>query len=137
MTSTHYDRVKQFLLDLALDVSTDDRAGGLMVVSDEAEGILNLMVVFEEQSITLAQHILNLADPANAAALARLLQLNNLLPHGAFALDDTGARVIWRDTLELETLDFEELAASVHALSLAMAEHGAELAGFAQLTAAA
>jgi hypothetical protein len=135
MNDTHHAHVRQCLPDLNLAVTREDPEQDLIVVSNEDEGIVDLMLVFEEQTLTLAQHILNLADPEDAAVLRRLLQLNGTLAHGAFALDDTGRRVIFRDTLELETLDFGELAASVHALSLALAEHGQELAGFASLPA--
>jgi hypothetical protein len=135
MNHTHHDRVRQYLPDLNLAVTREDPEQDLIVVANEGEGIADLMLVFEEQTLTLAQHILNLADPEDAGALRRLLQMNGLLAHGAFALDDTGTRVIFRDTLELDTLDFGELAASVHALSLALAEHGQELAGLASLPA--
>jgi hypothetical protein len=57
----------------------------------------------------------------------RLLQMNNTLVHGSFALDDAGKNIFFRDTLELENLDRNELEASIRALSLGLAEHGNEL----------
>ena len=63
--------------------------------------------------------------------LKRLLQLNRTLVHGAFAVDDGGEKVIFRDTLQLENLDLNELEASINALSLALAENSAELLSFA------
>ena len=44
-------------------------------------------------------------------------------PFGAFVLDESGQRVLFRDTLQLGTLDSNELEASINALSLALAEN--------------
>jgi len=43
-----------------------------------------------------------------------------------------GKRVLFRDTLRLEHLDLNEVQGTVEALSLAMAEHAAELIAFSQ-----
>ena len=73
--------------------------------------------------------IIGSTDPGDL--YKRLLQMNRTLVHGAFVLDEGGAQVIFRDTLQLETLDEHELESSVDALSLAMAEHGSELLTYA------
>ena len=57
----------------------------------------------------------------------RLLQMNNTLVHGAFVLDEAGGRIFFRDTLQLDNLDLNELEGPIRALSLALAEYGAEL----------
>ena len=56
--------------------------------------------------------------------------MNNTLVHGAFALDETGRRIFYRDTLQLANLDLNELEGSIRALSLALAENGAELLAY-------
>jgi hypothetical protein len=56
----------------------------------------------------------------------RLLQINRELVHGAFVMDIDGEYILFRDTLQLENLDRNELEASIHALSLALAEYGEE-----------
>ena len=62
----------------------------------------------------------------------RLLQINRTLVHGAFVLDEEGTTLLFRDTLQLENLDRNELEGSIDALSLAMAEYGGELVSFAR-----
>jgi hypothetical protein len=52
--------------------------------------------------------------------------------HGACALTEDGKRVLVRDTLRLENLDLNEVQGTIEALSLAMAEHAAELIAFNQ-----
>jgi len=57
----------------------------------------------------------------------RLLQMNRDMVHGAFVLGDKASLVLYRDTLQLENLDRNELEASIQSLSLALSEYGSEL----------
>jgi hypothetical protein len=45
-------------------------------------------------------------------------------------MDIDGEYILFRDTLQLENLDRNELEASIHALSLALAEYGEEMLGY-------
>ena len=58
--------------------------------------------------------------------------MNRSLVHGAFVLDERAEFVIFRDTLQLENLDRNELEASIHALSLGLSEYGAELLDYSR-----
>ena len=61
----------------------------------------------------------------------RLLQMNRNLVHGAFVLDEDGESILFRDTLQLENIDRNELEASIHSLGLALAEYSSELLEYA------
>ncbi len=127
----HFDKVKGYLLDLGLTIATEDEAEELVVVDDEENGIKNLFVDCEPPIVILEQLIGNVpSDPGDL--FVRLLQMNNTLVHGAFVLDEDAARIFYRDTLQLANLDVNELEGSIDALSLAMAEYGAELLGYLQ-----
>ena len=63
--------------------------------------------------------------------LLRLLQMNREIVHGAFVIDESGKQVLFRDTLQLENLDLNELEGSINSLALAMAEYSEELINFA------
>jgi hypothetical protein len=52
--------------------------------------------------------------------------------HGAFTLDEDGGKILFRDTLRLENLDLNEVEGTIEALSLALAEHAAELLALSQ-----
>ena len=62
----------------------------------------------------------------------RLLQMNRDLVHGAFVLDENSEYILFRDTLQLENLDRNELEATIHSLSLALAEYSQELLDYAK-----
>jgi hypothetical protein len=58
--------------------------------------------------------------------------MKRTLVHGAFVLDEEGIKVIFRDTLQLENLDKNELEGSITALSIALAEYAGELIEFSK-----
>jgi hypothetical protein len=58
--------------------------------------------------------------------------MNRSLVHGAFVLDEEEKYVFFRDTLQLTNLDLNELEGTIQALSLALAENGAELLEYAK-----
>jgi hypothetical protein len=124
--SEQFECVKRYLGEMDLAIVEEDPAEELVVVENEEEGIKNLIIDCEEPIVIIEQFIMRVkAD--DAAFYRRLLQMNRELVHGAFALDDTGERLLFRDTLQLANLDYNELEGSINSLSLAMSEYGAEL----------
>ena len=124
--SDNLDRVKGYLLDLDLTIVAENETEELIVVDDEDSGIKQLVIDCEPPIVVLEQLIGEVpTEPRDL--FERLLQMNHTLVHGAFVLDETGGRIFFRDTLQLANLDLNELEGSIRALSLALAEHGAEL----------
>ncbi|MFQ5673442.1 MAG: YbjN domain-containing protein [Nitrospinales bacterium] len=126
---SHFEKVKNYLLEMGFVLIQEDPDEELVVVNDEDRGIHNLVVDCEDPILIVEQLIIPLAD-ASADVYKRLLQLNRHLVHGAFVLDDDGKNLLFRDTLRLENLDLNELEGSIDALSLALAENGSELLSF-------
>lgn len=124
--SEHLDTVKGHLLDLGLTIVAENEADDLVVVDDEDNGIKQLVIDCEPPIVILEQ-LIGEVPPRPGDLFTRLLQMNNTLVHGAFVLDEAGRRIFYRDTLQLANLDLNELEGSVRALSLALAEYGAEL----------
>lgn len=124
-----FEIVKSYLAELGLSVSREDETEELVVVDDESQGIKNLVIDCEDPILILEQYIIHLKD-ADRDVYKRLLQMNRELVHGAFVLDDSGERVLFRDTLQLKSLDLNELEGSIKALSLALAENASELIAF-------
>lgn len=126
-----FDTIKAYLMDLHLSIVSEDAAEKLVVVEDEERGIKNLVVDCEEPILVFEQMIMPVpSQPGDM--FRRLLQMNRTLVHGAFVLDEDSKRVLFRDTLQLENLDQNEVEGTIEALSLALAEHAAELISFSQ-----
>lgn len=126
---SNFEKIKGYLSDLGLSISREEASEQMVIVDDEAHGLKNLVIDCEAPILILEQFILTLKS-SRESTFKRLLQINRELVHGAFVLDDSGKRVLFRDTLQLENLDLNELEGSINALSLALAENAAELIQF-------
>jgi len=129
--SGHFEKVKGYLTELGFDIASEDTEEEIIVINDESQGINNLIIDCEHPILVLEQFIFALKN-GNEELLKRLLQMNREIVHGAFALDETGSHVLFRDTLQLDNLDLNELEGSIKSLALALAEFSDELINFAK-----
>ena len=124
--SEQFEKVKGYLDELGYAIQQEDPQEELVLISDEEQGIYNLIIDCEDPILVLEQVIMTIPK-GDAGLFKKLLQMNRTLIHGAFVLDEAGETVIFRDTLQLENLDRNELEGSINALSLALAENAKEL----------
>lgn len=130
--SEYFQKVKSYLLNLDVEIVKEDPQEELFVVQNEDRGIKNLVVDCEDPILIIEQLIMPVPEKNKEKFFERLLQMNRSLVHGAFVLDDESHYVIFRDTLQLSNLDYNELEASVLALEMALLEYGDELINFAK-----
>ncbi len=124
--SKNYDKIVEFAEKLSLDIVNQDVDEELIVVTNEDKGIYNLIIDCEEPVLIFEQLIYDL-QAKTLEHLTRLLQMNRNLLHGAFVISEEGDKVIFRDTLQMENLDFNEFEGTINALSLGLAEYSSEL----------
>ena len=124
-----FEKVKDFILDMGFVLSHEDSQEELIVIDDEERAIKNLVIDCEAPTLILEQVITPMPE-GSSDFYKRLLQMNRTLVHGAFVLNEEGTTLLFRDTLQLENLDRNELEGSIDALSLALAEYGSELVSF-------
>jgi hypothetical protein len=126
---SHFDKVKYYLTELNLPIIKEDTKEELVIVTFEELGIKNMIIDCEEPILVIEQVIMNV--PTKTGDLyKRLLQINRTLLHGAFVIDEEAKYILFRDTLQLENLDINELEASIRALTMALAENSSELLRF-------
>jgi hypothetical protein len=121
------DKVRTYLLDLGL--SYEEAGDSTWVITDEEKGVRNLVVMVSEPVVILRVKVMDLPDQGRLELYEKLLRLNaEDLLHGAYALE--GDHVILIDTLEVESMDLEELRASLEAIGLALVQHYKVLSEF-------
>ncbi len=131
MSQNHFAKVKEYLNDLDVEVVEELAAEQLVVVQDESRGISSLVIDCEDELLIIEQLIFEVRED-RLPVYKRLLQINRELVHGAFVLDEDGRHVLFRNTLQLENLDLNELEATINALALALATYAGELIEFAR-----
>ncbi|MBI9061477.1 MAG: hypothetical protein JEZ14_05780 [Marinilabiliaceae bacterium] len=122
----HYKKVKDYLLELNCEIVSENEEDGMFVVNKEEEGIKNLVLGCADPLLLMEQFIFEMNhDSLNV--FKQLLMKNRDIVHGAFVLDETGRKVIFRDTLQMENLDLNEVEGSINSLSLLLSEYGEEI----------
>ena len=127
---TNFAKIKHYLCDLDLNIVKEDENEEIFVVENEEEGITNLIIGVANPILILEQFLFDLNG--SESTYKKLLKKNRDIVHGAFVLDDTGEKVIFRDTLQVENLDINELAGSINSLSLLLSEYSNQIIKFSK-----
>ncbi len=127
----YFDKVKAFLLELDYNIVSEDKNDEVFVIAKEENGIQNMVIAIAEPILILEQFLLDLPK-SDADIYKQLLMKNRDIIHGAFVLDETGKKVIFRDTLQIENLDLNELEGSINSLALLLGEYTEELLKFSK-----
>ena len=125
----HFYKVKNYLIDLGFEVTLDNEADGVLIVQNGDYAISNLVLGVASPLLIMEQYLFTKKN-GSAEFYKSLLKKNQDVIHGAFVLDETGERVLFRDTLQLENLDLNELEGSINSLSLLLSEYSDELIKF-------
>ena len=126
-----FEKVKNYIMDMGFAISHEEPQEELVVIDDDDRGIKNLVIDCEGSILIIEQVIIPMPKESSDFC-KRILQINRTLVHGAFVLDEEGTTLLFRDTLQLENLDRNELEGSIDALSLGLAEYASELVSFAR-----
>jgi hypothetical protein len=129
--SDHFNKVREYLLELDYDITTESSTDEVFVIENEASGVRNLVIACADPILILEQYMFELKN-SSEEILKSLLIKNRDIVHGAFALDESGKKVIFRDTLQLENLDLNELEGSLNSLSLLLSEYSDKLIEFSK-----
>lgn len=130
--SGYFNKVKDYLLNLEYNIVQENLAEELFVVENPDGGIANLIVDCEDPILIIEGLLFEINGDTNGIYKS-LLMKNREIVHGAFTLDETGTKVLFRDTLQLENLDQNELEATLNSLELLLSEYSEEIISFSKL----
>ena len=108
---------------IRMDVEYEEVEQGMYLVRGRHSGVPTV-VHHADNLLLIRMKVMDLPEPdPNALGLYRtLLELNATdIVHGAYGIEDS--ELILSDTLELETLDFLELQASMESMEMAASGH--------------
>jgi len=127
----HFDIIKNYLIELNYSITHENKSNGILMVQKESDGIKNLILGVADPILIMEQYIFKINN-SSEGILKQLLQKNRDIIHGAFTLDETGEKVIFRDTLQLENLDLNEFEGSINSLSLLLSEYSEQIIEFSK-----
>ncbi len=121
------EKLESYLLDLSLTYKK--QSDDIWIINGEDKGLENVVIMLEDPIVVIRIKVMNIPDGNKTDFYEELLKLNaSDLVHGAYAIE--GDHVLLVDTLEGETMDIEELQASLDAIGLALAQHYEKLSKF-------
>ncbi len=122
-------KVKNYLLELEYTIVNEDENDGIFVIEREDEGINNLILYCDDPILIIQQFIFEVKND-DVNVYKSLLMKNQDIIHGAFTLDESGKKVLFRDTLQLENLDINEIEGSLNSLALLLSEYSSKIIEF-------
>ena len=127
----YYSLIKSFLQNLQLEIKQENPKEGIFIVSNEPEGISNLIICVASPIVIFEQFIFEIKEQGDHVYKS-LLQKNRDIIHGAFVLDDSGRKVIFRDSLQVENLNQNEFEATINSLSVLLSEYSEQIINFSK-----
>ena len=114
------NKIEQYLIEMML--SYRDLGDNLWLLDDEEQGMPQVAIMYAAPLVVFRTLVMDAPQEHRLELFTKLLELNaNELVHGAYALEQE--QVVLIDTLEYDTMDFEEFRATLDAFSLALTQH--------------
>ncbi len=122
------EEIEAFLLQMGCQYTSPE--SGIWVIHDEYDHIENIVVCNTPPVITFRVKLMEMPENARRAELCELLLEKNAseMVAGAYGIEDGNIVIV--DTLQAESLDLNELQASVDGLSMAISLHYSILSKF-------
>lgn len=125
----YFQKIKGYLVDLDYIIKKEDEKNEIFIIEREEEGIHNLVLDCEDPILIMEQFLFEIKNETPELYKSLLIK-NRDIVHGAFVLYEN--KVSFRDTLQIENLDRNELEGSINSLSLLMTEYNRELIEFSK-----
>lgn len=127
----YFSTVKEYIAELGYTLTYEAPEDGLLVIEDESLGIKNLVIGCLDPILIMEQVIFEMKHD-DVEVYKSLMQKNRDIIHGAFVLDEAGDKVIFRDTLQIENLDLNEIEGSINSLILLLSEYSDQIIQFSK-----
>ena len=113
---------------LKMELTHDEPREGTWVVSG-IDGVENMIITLAGPVVVFRVKVMEIPRHQREELFRTLLELNaSEMMHGAYGIE--GDAVVISDALQLENLDYNEFAATVDDITLAVASHHGRLARF-------
>jgi hypothetical protein len=113
-------KIEQYLINLMY--SYQEIGESLWLLDDEEHNLEGVVVMYADPLVIVRAAVMDAPIENRLEFFTKLLELNaSDIVHGAYALENE--KVILIDTLEYETLDYEEFRATLDAIGLAISQH--------------
>jgi len=126
------ETIEDFALRLNCKILYKNEQSGILKIDNQADGIHNLILGVAPPILIMEQLLFTFRDD-NLDMFKKMLQKNRDTIHGAFVVSEEGNRVLFRYTMQLQNLDFNEFESALNSLGLLLSEFSQQIIDFSKL----
>ncbi|MCG2615982.1 YbjN domain-containing protein [Terrimonas sp. NA20] len=128
----YIDTIEDFALKLNCRIVYKNELNGILKIDNQPDGIHNLIIGIAPPILIMEQYLFSFRED-NMDMFKKLLQKNRDTIHGAFVINEEGDKVLFRYTMQLENIDFNELEGALNSLGLLLSEFSRQIIDFSKL----
>lgn len=125
------ETIEDFALRLGCKILYKNEQSGILKIDNEGDGIHNLILGVAPPILIMEQFLFSFRED-NMDMFKRMLQKNRDTIHGAFVVSEEGNRVLFRYTMQLQNLDFNEFESALNSLGLLLSEFSQQIIDFSK-----
>ncbi|MFT3678025.1 MAG: YbjN domain-containing protein [Chitinophagaceae bacterium] len=127
----YIDTIEDFALKLNCRIIYKNEQNGILKINNQPDGIHNLIIGIAPPILIMEQFLFSFrAD--NMDMFKKLLQKNRDTIHGAFVINEEGDKVLFRYTMQLGSIDFNEFEGALNSLGLLLSEYSQQIIDFSK-----
>lgn len=127
----HINTIEQFATKLNCRIVYKNAQSGILKIDNESDGIHNLIIGIAPPILIMEQFLFSFRD-GSMEMFRQLLQKNRDTIHGAFVINEEGNKVLFRYTMQLENINFNEFEGAINSLGLLMSEYAQQIIAFSK-----
>lgn len=128
----HFELIEGFAGRLDCRIVYRDEQSGILKLDNEADGINNLIIGIAPPILIMEQFLFSFRED-HSEMFKKLLQKNRDTIHGAFVINEEGNKVLFRYTMQLEHINFNEFEGAINSLGLLLSEYAQQIIDFSKL----
>ncbi|NBP70364.1 MAG: molecular chaperone Tir [Cytophagia bacterium] len=126
------ETIEDYALRLNCKILYKDEQSGILKIDNQADGIHNLILGVAPPILIMEQLLFTFRED-NIDMFKKMLQKNRDTIHGAFVISEEGNRVLFRYTMQLQNMDFNEFESALNSLGLLLSEFSKQIIDFSKL----
>lgn len=127
----HFEIIEDYAIRLNCRILYKNERNGILKINNEHDGIHNLILGVAPPILIMEQFLFSFRED-NLDMFKKLLQKNRDTIHGAFVINEEGDRVLFRYTMQLKSLDFNEFESALNSLGLLLSEFSQQIIDFSK-----
>ena len=115
-------KIEQYLIDMMLTYEQVD--SNMWLLEDEDQALQGVVIMQADPLVVIRAEIMDVPKNNVLDLYTKLLELNATdIIHGSYALESENKKIILTNTLNYDSMDYEDFRAALESFSLALAEH--------------